>query len=143
MGDRQKQVLAITPVYVGKEYDFSIFKEEKISELIPPKSLVYIDTGFEGIYRFLPKKQIRKPKKKSQKRKLNGGEKHGNRVISSKRVKVEHAICGFKKFKIASEKFRGITKCMQKSFKIAVGLWNMHLDFLSRKLVAQVGGSCF
>ena len=134
-------MLGITPVYVGKEHDFSIFKEEKISELISPKSLVYVDTGFEGIDRFIAKKQIRKPKKKPRKRRLNGGEKHGNRVISSKRVKVEHAICGFKKFRIASEKFRGITKSMQKSFKIAAGLWNMHLDFLSRKLVNQEGGS--
>jgi len=137
--NKDKKVIGMTPVYVGHSHDFAMFKEEKISELISPESLVYVDTGFEGIDKFIDKTQIKKPKKKPKKRKLNGGEQHGNRVISSKRVKIEHAIGGFKKFKIASDIFRGITKSMEKSFRIAAGLWNLHLHFLSQKPTSQGG----
>lgn len=124
----------MTPVYVGKSHDFSMFKKEEISDLIPPKTLVYVDTGFEGIDKLVEKSQVRKPKKKPKSRKLNGGEQHGNRVISSKRIIVEHAIGGFKKFKITANIFRGITKTMDKAFRIAAGLWNLHLKFKAGEL---------
>ena len=120
----------MTPVYVGKSHDFSMFKNENISELISSKHLVYVDNGFNGIDRYLSKNKIKKPKKKPRGRKLNGGEMHGNRIISSKRIKVEHSIGGMKRFKITSKIFRGIKKSMDISFRIAAGLWNMHLDFM-------------
>ena len=87
----------ITPVYVGKSHDFAMFKEENLINLLPSKTPIYTDTGFEGIDKLRDDINIRKPKKKPRKRKLNGGEKLGNRLISKERVKVEHAIGGVKK----------------------------------------------
>lgn len=55
-------------------------------------------------------------------------------MISSERVKVEHAIGGMKKFRIAGDKFRGITQSMDEVFKVAGGLWN--LQIYSRSLNA-------
>lgn len=74
---------------------------------------------------------IRKPKKKPRSRKLNGGEKLGNRCISKERVKVEHAIGGMKKFKIVSAIFRGISKSMDITLEIAAGLSNFHIKKIS------------
>jgi len=59
---------------------------------------------------------------------LNGGEKLGNLIISRERVKVEHAIGGMKRFKIVANIFRGITHSMDRTFEIAAGLWNLHLE---------------
>ena len=39
-------------------------------------------------------------------------------MISSERVKVEHAIGGMKKFKITGGKFRGITQSMDEVFQV-------------------------
>lgn len=58
---------------------------------------------------------------------MNGGEKHGNRIISRERVKVEHSIGGIKKFKIASDKFRGINQSMDNVLKVACGLFNLQI----------------
>ena len=99
-----------------------MFKDEKLIDLLPPKIPIYTDTGFEGINSLRDDLNIRKPKKKRKNKKLNGGEKLGNRLISRERVKVEHAIAGVKRFKIFSEIFRGITHSMNSTIEIACGL---------------------
>ena len=124
--DENKKIRIITPVYVGSSHDFGIFKQEKLEDLLPSNIPIYVDTGFEGIKKYCPDFDIKKPKKKKKGKKLNGGEKLGNRIISRERVKVEHAIGGFKKFKSASDCFRGITQSMDKLINIACGLWNLH-----------------
>lgn len=123
-----KRIEFLSPVYVGSTHDYTIFKEEDFKEVLLPKTPIYIDTGFEGINNLCPDLEVRKPKKKRKGKKLNGGEKLGNRMISSERVKVEHAIGGMKKFRIAADKFRGITQSMDEVFKVASGLWNLQIQ---------------
>lgn len=122
---------------MGSSHDFSIFKEENLIEALPSKIPVYTDTGFEGIDKLRDNITIRKPKKKRMKRKLNGGEKLGNRLISRERVKVEHAIGGIKRFKIVSSIFRGITHSMNTTMEIACGLWNYHIRKANETLMLQ------
>lgn len=117
----------ITPTYVGKAHDFSIFKNENLIGLLPSKKPIYTDTGFLGIENLREDILIRKPKKKPKKRNLNGGEMLGNSIISRERVKVEHAIGGFKRFKLASGVYRGITRSLDNIYKLACGLWNLKL----------------
>ena len=124
---QDKTVEAITPTYNGSSHDFAVFKTEHINELLPEKVPVYVDTGFEGIKKICPKHKIRKPKKKPRGRNLNGGEKNGNKLISRRRVRAEHAIGGMKKFKIFSAIYRGITPNQDKIAKVVAGLWNLQL----------------
>jgi hypothetical protein len=98
---------------------------------------MYTDTGFEGIDKLREDLKIRKPKKKPRHRKLNGGEKLGNRLISRERVKVEHAIGGIKRFRIVSQIFRGINHSMDTVFEIACGLWNYIVKKRAKHLVRQ------
>ena len=123
-----KKIEGITSAYVGSSHDFSIFKDELLGEDLPAKTPVYVDTGFEGIIEKAPQANIRKPKKKSKRRKLNGGERLGNRIIAKERVKVEHAIGGMKKFRISSDRFRGINFSNTDVFMITSGLWNLQID---------------
>ena len=132
ISNEKKRINVVTPVYVGKSHDFSILKEESLMECLPDETPIYLDTGFEGINKLDENLDIRKPKKKPRKRKLNGGEKLGNRIISRERVKVEHAIGGMKRFKIVANIFRGITHSMDRTFEIAAGLWNLHLELNAR-----------
>lgn len=104
---------------------------------LPPETPVYTDTGFEGIDNLREDVIIKKPKKKPRHRKLNGGERLGNRIISRKRVKVEHAIGGVKRFKIVSSIFRGINHSMNLTLEIACGLWNYHVMKLTESLELQ------
>ena len=128
ISDKDKKILAISPLYIGKNHDFNIFKNEKIEELFSPKKPVYLDNGFEGVHKLRNDINFRKPKKKRKNKKLNGGEKLGNRLISKVRVKVEHAISGIKKFGIVSKVNRMINHSRDTVFKIACGLWNLSLN---------------
>jgi hypothetical protein len=132
-----KSIEVVTPVYVGSTHDFSILKEECLVELLPAKTPIYLDTGFEGIDKLDDKLNIRKPKKKPRGRKLNGGEKRGNRIISSERVKVEHSIGGVKKFKIVSSIYRGISSSMDTTIQVACGLWNFHIAKTKETLIGR------
>lgn len=122
---KNKRIEVMTPVYYGSCHDFSIYKEERIYDLLPSRTPIYVDTGFEGICSYGENLNIRKPKKKRKNKKLNGGEKLGNRIISRTRVTVEHAIGGMKIFRIASDKFRGINRSMNITLSNAAGLWNL------------------
>jgi hypothetical protein len=132
--NENKGIDVITPVYVGSTHDFSMFKEEALIDVLPSGTPIYLDTGFEGIQKLREDLNIRKPKKKPRNRKLNGGERLGNRLISRERVKVEHSIGGIKMFKIVSSTFRGISQSMNRTFEIICGIWNLKI---SRKLAAQ------
>jgi hypothetical protein len=132
--NENKGIDIITPVYVGSSHDFSMFKEEALVDALPSGTPIYLDTGFEGIQNLREDLNIRKPKKKPRNRKLNGGERLGNRLISRERVKVEHSIGGIKMFKIVSSTFRGISQSMNRTFEIICGIWNLKI---SRKLAAQ------
>jgi hypothetical protein len=46
------------------------------------------------------------PKKKPRGKELTDEEKAKNKVISGFRVLVEHAICGIKRFRITTDRFR-------------------------------------
>lgn len=122
-----KRIEVISPVYVGSSHDFAIFKNENMKYLMPSDKPIYTDTGFQGIKDLCPNSKIIMPKKKKKGKKLNGGEKLGNRIISSERVKVEHAIGGMKRFNIVSNCFRGISQNMNKIYKTAIGLYNLQL----------------
>ena len=136
ISDECRSITAISPVYTGASHDFGIFKEENISELLPTKTPIYLDTGFEGVGKLGDELNIRKPKKKPRGRRLNGGEKLGNRLISKERVKVEHAIGGLKRMKIASNIFRGISKSMNETIELACGIWN----YIAKKRFRNLSG---
>ena len=84
-----------------------------------------MDTGFQGAKSLNPDLDCKMPKKKPKKRKLNGGEKLGNKLISKKRVLVENAIARFKAYKICSFIFRGITKSLNTPLLIVTGVINL------------------
>ena len=139
MSNEEKKILVITPTYVGRTHDFGILKEENLGEVLPAKTHIYVDTGFEGLASINEDLNVRKPTKKSKGKKLNGGQKLGNRLISRERVKVEHTIGGLKRFNIVAGIFRGITHSMDMTFSIASGLWNLHLSLMPQKLAALGG----
>ncbi len=132
--------MVITPAFVGRTHDFGILKEEALAEALPPRIPIYVDTGFEGLASMNEDFNIRKPTKKSRGKKLNGGQKLGNRLISRERIMVEHAIGGVKRLNIVAGIFRGITHSMDTTYAIASGIWNLHLSLRLKTPAALSGG---
>lgn len=93
------RVLYLSPTYEGKEHDKTICDEEQIRFDIP--IVLWEDLGFLGL-----NPDVRRPVKKKKRKKLLLEKKALNRQISSKCVKVEHAIGQYKVLRIVKEEVR-------------------------------------
>ena len=97
-----KKVLYLSPTYEGKAHDKSICEEEQIKFEVPV--ILWEDLGFIGLNP--DNADVRRPIKKPLKKDLDDQQKAFNRQISSKWVKVEHAIGQCKIFRIVKDEVR-------------------------------------
>ncbi len=67
------------------------------------------------------------PKKKPRGGSLTDEEKAMNRLISSVRIVVEHAIGGIKRFGCVSDIYRNKNGFDDQLINVASGLWNLHV----------------
>ena len=108
----------------GKKHDFRLFKE---SEIHAGKHTEFeTDTGYTGITAIHPNSIL--PKKRSKNKPLSKEEKINNRIISKKRIYVEHAICFVKRFRILSEKYRNRRKRFALRFSLIAGICNFDMS---------------
>ncbi len=63
--NKNKEIKAVTAFYPGKNYDFSIFKLEKIHEILSTNQAIYVDSGFFGIKNLCKDHNIKEPKKRN------------------------------------------------------------------------------
>ena len=124
--DKKKRVLVITKQKSGRRHDKRLADKESVFENIPKEVTIMSDTAFIGEEKVHP--NTLRPKKKPQGRELTYDEKETNRIISSYRVIVEHAIGGIKRYRCMSEKLRNRKAFIDDTFLLlASGLWNYHL----------------
>lgn len=128
--DKEKAILFLSETVSGKTHDITIARETSFISSIPKDISCLMDSGFEGIEKNYPKAKIVKPKKKPKGKELKAAEKNENKRISKKRVLVENAIAGVKRFRITTDVLRNIKAGFSElTFWIACGLWNLHLGF--------------
>ncbi len=126
VADNKRRILVITKQKSGRRHDKRLADKESVFEKIPKEITVMIDTGFEGAQK--AHSNIYMPKKKPRGRSLTLDEKEMNKLISSYRVIVEHAIGGLKRFRCMSEKLRNHKPFIDDTFiLLSAGLWNYHL----------------
>ena len=86
-----------------------------------------MDTGFQGVQKLHHNTYI--PKKRRKGKPLTAADKEMNRLVSSYRVVVEHAIGGIKRYRCVSEKLRNRKAWIDDTFMLlSAGLWNYHLS---------------
>jgi hypothetical protein len=86
----------------GKEHDKSL--ADLAGYTFPCGSHLYQDLGFQGF--MLDGVTIIQPKKKPRGNELTPPEKAHNRLISSIRIRIEHAIGGVKRYRIVKDRIR-------------------------------------
>ena len=135
----QRFIIFLGATVEGSKHDYGLLK----SEFCPDKNwfkklVVWLDLGYLGFqkdYEFWELNQpIKKPRKskKNPDPKLSKEQKEYNRQISQKRIIVEHAIGGMKRYKIVGSKLR--MKCKEFADTIiflCAGLWNFKLSLKS------------
>nr|WP_232421979.1 transposase family protein [Leptospira interrogans] len=129
--NKDKAILFLSNTISGKTHDFKVAENVMITSAIPKDLACVLDSGFEGIEKTSKKTNIIKPKKKPKKRGLTAKQKAKNRRISKKRIFVENAFAGIKRFRITSDVIRNFRKNFKHLvFVLAAGLWNFHLFFV-------------
>ena len=100
--DESCRILFLTETVEGKRHDKKLADESDYD--LPSNSKLAQDTGFQG---FKPENvTILQPKKKPRGKELTELDKHINEWLSSIRIRVEHAICGIKRYRIVKDKIR-------------------------------------
>lgn len=128
--DKNKKILVVTKQKSGRRHDKRLADKYSIFENIPPETTIFADTGFNGIQKIHPNSYI--PKKKTKNNPLTQDDKEMNRLISSCRVVVEHAIGGLKRYRCMSERLRNRKAFIDDKFLLlSSGLWNLHLSYSS------------
>jgi len=126
VADTKKRILVVTKQKSGRRHDKRLADKESVFEMIPKEISVMADTAFIGEAKVHQNMLI--PKKKTKKRPLTEDDKEMNKLISSYRVIVEHAIGGIKRYRCMSEKLRNHKPFIDDTFiLLSAGLWNYHL----------------
>lgn len=128
ISDKKRRILVITKQKSGRRHDKRLADKDDIFKQIPKEIVAMADTGFQGADKDHPNILI--PKKKPKGRELTQHEKEINKIISSYRVIVEHAIGGVKRYWCMSEKMRNHKPFIDDTFLLlSAGLWNYHLSY--------------
>lgn len=134
-----KKILYIGPTVSGSSHDYNLFKQEfSPNENWFEEIVIRVDLGYQGIkkdYRFgenifIPYK---KPKKSKQNPfpELTKKQKKENRAINKKRVYVENAIGGMKRFQILVIRLRNkLSYIKDIVIRLAAGLFNLKNNFV-------------
>jgi hypothetical protein len=124
--DKKKRILVLTPSKNGKVHDKKLADKALAVVRIPKEVALLGDTGFVGIDKQHPNTLI--PKKKPRGGFLTDDDKAMNKLISSVRIGVEHAIGGMKRFRCISEIFRNKNGWDDNLVNVSAGLWNFHIQ---------------
>jgi hypothetical protein len=130
MSDGNKKVLVVSTTRSGRRHDKRMADKDLLFERIPKDVAVFVDTGFQGVIQKHHNSFI--PTKRSKGKPLTLEQKQWNKLISSIRVPVEHAIGGIKRYQSVTQTFRNKKQQLADTFiLLAAGLWNYHLQFSS------------
>jgi DDE superfamily endonuclease/Helix-turn-helix of DDE superfamily endonuclease len=125
--DEKKRILLLSPTKSGRRHDKRLADKEGIGCVIPPNVALWGDTGFLGMQHQHANTVM--PVKSTKKQPLTEEQKSDNRIISSIRVVVEHAIGGMKRMKAAADIYRNrIPNTDDRFHLLSAGIWNFHLQ---------------
>lgn len=116
---KKSRIVSVSKSHPGSVHDYNIRKQEKPFHR---DVRVYGDSAYEGLHNV--HKETETPYKKPKKGELNQEQKEYNTAVSRYRIAVEHTIGQIKKFKIASERYRGRRKRYNLKVNLIAGIVN-------------------
>ncbi len=130
VSDKNKKVLVVSATRSARRHDKRLADKDILFENIPEDVDVFVDTGFLGVKQKHHNTFI--PTKRTKNKPLTEEQKDWNRLISSIRVPIEHAIGGIKRYQSVTQTFRNKKQQLADTFiLLSAGLWNYHLQFSS------------
>jgi len=109
----------------GRRHDYDIYK--KNYPKTPKRVLNVVDLGYLGVENDFPERLSSIPNRKKRNLDLSQEEMESNINHSKKRIKIEHAICRLKKYRIFADIFRNKLRKYNKVSDIVSGLVNYRI----------------
>lgn len=126
---KDKRIRVLSDTFAGQIHDKTGATNHEVFASIPEEVLVHIDLGFLGVPKDYPKGTFSLPEKKPKGRPLSDDAKTRNREKARRRVLVEHALSGVKRFRVLTDVLRNSVKTFADRFMlIGCGLWNLHVE---------------
>lgn len=122
--NKQGKIISISKPYPGSMHDLKIRKEGKE---LDPNSRVLADSAYQGLREIHPKSFV--PYKRSKYKKLGIIKRYYNKILSRKRVKVEHKIGSIKQHRILQDRYRNKIESYHYKTKIIAEIINMKNGF--------------
>lgn len=125
----RKRIIVLSETFPGHTHDKTGANEQAIFEPIPKEVQVHIDLGFLGVPKERPEGTFSIPDKKPKGRPLSDDAKASNRAKARRRVLVEHALGGVKRFRAVTDVLRNALDVFaDRLMMVACGLWNLHVE---------------
>jgi hypothetical protein len=129
MSDSTKRILVLSDTFFGHIHDKTGANTHNLFGPIPSDVLAHLDLGFLGVPKEHPDGMFSLPEKKPKGRALPDDAKARNREKARRRVLVEHALGGVKRFRAVTDVFRNnLKKYADRIMLVACGLWNLHVE---------------
>ena len=109
----------------GRRHDYDIYK--KNHPITPKRVLNVVDLGYLGVENDFPERLSSIPNRKKRNLDLSQEEMESNINHSKKRIKIEHAICRLKKYRIFADIFRNKLRKYNQVSDIVSGLVNYRI----------------
>jgi len=133
LSSQETRILWLSETYDGSVHDKKICDEQPIE--FSDNNVLWQDTGFLGHTCAAQSAsrpsniEVKMPEKKPKGKELTKEQKDSNKLISSFRIIVEHAICGVKRLRIVKDRIR----CYKFGFEdlvmwLACGLHNFRIS---------------
>jgi hypothetical protein len=124
--DERRRILLVSPSKDGRIHDSRQLQKSSVVEHIPKEVGIWADRAYS---KNMAKNgnTVMIPHKKPRKGKLSAEQKAENRIISSLRTLVEHAIGGIKRFRCMTDPFPNKFGKDDQMIVVASALWNLHL----------------
>jgi len=125
----------------GRTHDFKLFQEHGLG-LKHAVGGCLVDSGYQGIAQILSDIVVLLPFKSSKKHCLSPLKRQINTEISRRRIVVEHAIRGIKRFAILRERYRNSRRRFGLRCALIAGLYNLELSKTKEKVPLQSKRFC-
>ena len=124
LSSHERQIVCLGPTSPGSVHDKKLADESGLR--FPADALVVKDTGFQGYEP--PNRPTLQPTKKPRGRQLYPWQKAINKLVSTVRVGVEHAISGVKRCRIVADTLRNLRAgFVDAAMELASGLHNLRV----------------
>ena len=124
MADLGSGRILATAFCQGRTHDLKLFQTSRVG--ITAQTLCLADSGYQGIAKL--HKESQTPTKRSKHHQLTAQEKQDNRLLSRRRIVIEHIFGRLKVFKILAERYRNRRKRFGLRFNLIAAIYNRELS---------------